>query len=117
MRFLADESCDYRVVIALREAGHDVMAVGDVSRGAPDREVLVLARQERRVLITEDRDFGQLVFAGSEVEPMGVLYLRCPESERAVLPRTVVALASRLAADLPRSFVVWSPHRARIRRL
>lgn len=63
MRFVADESCDHRVVTALRDTGHDVLEVTETSRGAPDRDVLVLARRERRLLITEDRNFGQLAHA------------------------------------------------------
>jgi len=43
MRFLADESCDFAVVLALRAAGHDVLAVAEVARGAKDPEVIRLA--------------------------------------------------------------------------
>jgi predicted nuclease of predicted toxin-antitoxin system len=54
MRFLADESCDFAAVHALRASGHDVIAVSDVARGAEDSVVIELARSERRVLLTED---------------------------------------------------------------
>jgi predicted nuclease of predicted toxin-antitoxin system len=64
VRLLADESCDYGVVMALRVAGHDVVAVIEDSRGALDREVFARSRREHRVLLTEDKDFGQL--AGRE---------------------------------------------------
>jgi predicted nuclease of predicted toxin-antitoxin system len=63
MRFLADESCDFTIVRALRAAGHDVMAVAEVSQRAPDPAVIGLAVNENRVLLTEDKDFGQLVYA------------------------------------------------------
>ena len=58
MRFLADESCDYAVVRALRELGHEVLAVADLSPGADDDAVIGLALRERCVLLTEDKDFG-----------------------------------------------------------
>ena len=61
MRFLADESCDFSVVRALRAAGHDIVAVAEGSlRGSSDREVIGLAKDNRRILLTEDKDFGQL---------------------------------------------------------
>lgn len=63
MRFLVDESCDFAVVRALRGASHDVVAVVEVARGAKDAAVLTLSRGEGRILLTEDKDFGQLVFA------------------------------------------------------
>jgi hypothetical protein len=55
VRLLADESCDFAVVRALRSAGHDVKAVGESLPGAADETVLSLAAGEKRVLITEDK--------------------------------------------------------------
>ena len=49
MRFLADESCDFAVVRALRVAGHDVTAVAEVALGSSDETVINLALHERRV--------------------------------------------------------------------
>ena len=63
MNFLADESCAGPVIWALREAGHDVVAVAEVASGAADEQVMNQALGERRILITEDRDFGELVYA------------------------------------------------------
>lgn len=65
MVFLADESCDFHIVRALRGAGHDVCAVSESSPRVEDSEVIALAAQQNRVLLTEDKDFGQLVFAAA----------------------------------------------------
>ncbi len=62
MRFLADESCDFLVVRALRDAGHDVTAVAQISPAASDSDVLALARSESRILLTEDKDFRVLAY-------------------------------------------------------
>ena len=61
MKFLADECCDASLVSALRIDGHDVSYVLEVSPGATDDEVLDWALSEHRVLLTEDKDFGELV--------------------------------------------------------
>ena len=63
MKFLADESCAGPVILALREAGPDVVAIAEIAKGATDEQVLELAVNEKRVLITEDRGFGELVYA------------------------------------------------------
>lgn len=63
MRLVADESCDAAVVRALRGASHDVIAVADVAPGAEDAAVIDLALRAGRVLLTEDKDFGQRVYA------------------------------------------------------
>jgi len=66
MRFLADEGCDFCVVRALRKAGHDVKAIAEMSPGIPDEEVAMLSAGEMRILLTEDKDFGQMVYAKSQ---------------------------------------------------
>ena len=60
---LAGERCAGPAIRALREAGHDVVAIAEVAKGATDEQVLERAVNEKRVRITEDRDFGELVYA------------------------------------------------------
>jgi predicted nuclease of predicted toxin-antitoxin system len=62
LRFLADESCDFSVVRALRNVGYDVLAVSEVMRRSDDAKLIEQASRENRILLTEDKDFGWLVF-------------------------------------------------------
>ena len=55
MRFLADESCDFAVVRALRAEGHDVLAVSEWQQRSIDRELMELAQSANRILLTETR--------------------------------------------------------------
>ncbi len=112
MRFLADESCDFRVVRALRTAGHDVVAVAEGTRGAEDDAVIETAVREERIFITEDRDFGQLVYAAAK-PTRGVILLRFPSDARADLPTTVADLVANHGEKLAESFVVVQPGRIR----
>lgn len=113
MRFLADESCDASVVRALRAAGHDVKAIVDTLRGATDAVVLELALAERRVLLTRDKDFGELVFA-ARAPASGVLLLRYPPSARSSLPQAVLETVAARPLELPGSFVVIGPAGVRV---
>ena len=115
MRFLADESCDAFVVRALRSAGHDVRAVVDVARGATDHTVLALATAEQHVLLTEDKDFGQLVFAGAP--STGVILIRFPPPARARLPRAVLDVVAARGDGLQRAFVSVTPAGSRVLQL
>lgn len=63
-------------VTALRAAGFDVHAIAEASPGIADREVLQLAREQQRWLVTFDRDYGDLIFRALEPPPPGVVYLR-----------------------------------------
>jgi predicted nuclease of predicted toxin-antitoxin system len=115
MRFLADESCDFRVVRTLRAAGHDVTAVLEESPGAEDEAVIALARREERVLITEDRDFGQLFYAATR-PTCGVVLLRFPSNARNSMLKAVTDLVEERGAALADRFVVAEPGRVRIGR-
>jgi len=113
MRFLADEGCDFNLVRALREAGHDVLAVCETSPRAGDIGIIELAVREERVLLTEDKDFGQLVFAhGKDVR--GVVFLRYPFSIRQKLSEEVLRLIRQHGKKLAGCFVVVEPGRVRI---
>jgi len=62
LRILADESVEGEVVVRLRSEGHDVAYVPETSASIRDEEVLRRANAENRVLLTEDKDFGDLAF-------------------------------------------------------
>ena len=115
MQFLADESCDFSVVRALRAAGHQVLAVAELSAHADDEDVLELARTQQRVLLTEDKDFGQLVWADRRATG-GVILLRFPARARSRLGGVVVDVVKQRGEDLIGRFVVVQPGRVRLSR-
>jgi len=116
MQFFADESCDISVVRALRAAGHDVVAVAEGSmRGSSDAKVIELATADRRILLTEDKDFGQLVFASAK-ENAGVVFIRYPHSARGDLAPAILELVASQSEALYGAFVVVQPGRIRIGR-
>ena len=81
MKWLADENVPLGTVTALRRSGEDIVAVAESSPGAADEDVLRLARRQGRVVVTFDRDYGDLVFGRLHAPPAGVLYPRfVPES-------------------------------------
>jgi predicted nuclease of predicted toxin-antitoxin system len=112
MNLLADESCAGPVVRALREAGHDVIAIAEVARGATDEQVLERAVNEKRVLITEDRDFGELVYARGRTSA-GVILGRFPNRARRAKPATVVEAVAKLGLRLRDAFTVIEAGRVR----
>ncbi|SPF52398.1 hypothetical protein SBA4_5030003 [Candidatus Sulfopaludibacter sp. SbA4] len=75
MRFLADEGVDRQIVERLRLDGHEVAYVAEMSPGLLDDAVLRESRDAGRVLITADKDFGELVFKQREAST-GVLLVR-----------------------------------------
>ena len=93
MRFLVDECTGPALARWLRECGHDVSSVYEEARGLDDTRVLEKAVAEDRVLITNDKDFGEMIFHAGKPH-RGVVLLRL-EDERsankiAVLKRLLV---------------------------
>ena len=117
MRFLLDQDVYASTARFLRELGHDVVSASQIGCSqAADSELLSIAQEQGRILVTRDRDFGGLVFVkglGS-----GVIYLR-------ILPSMLCAghkefetvLTSYSEDELKRAFVVVEPGRHRFRRL
>lgn len=100
MKFLLDESAEFRLASFLHEHGHDVTSIAhDYPRSLTDREVLRIAYQERRILLTNDRDFGDLVFRLT-LPHAGIIYFRLGaallEEKKAWLERILVEYADGL---------------------
>lgn len=115
LRFLADESCDFAVVRALRAEGYNVLAVSEVMQRSDDRALIEQAYREKRVLLTEDKDFGWLVYA-SHADSAGVVLIRFPGNARRTLAQAVTRLVQEQGEQLLNSFVVVQPSHTRISR-
>ena len=114
LRFLADESCDYNIVRALRAADFDVVAMSDLTTRSVDSLLIEKAYREQRILLTEDKDFGWLVFV-SAADSAGVILIRYPGNARDLLPHAILQLIRDKEKLLPGSFVVVQPGYIRIR--
>ena len=116
VKLLADENIAASLVKALREDGIDVLYVAEIASGIKDDEVLNLARDGARLLLTEDKDFGELVFRMKR-SPPGVLLLRLPLSQRAQARGRVQAVLHLHGDRLSDHFTVVEPERVRFRLL
>jgi predicted nuclease of predicted toxin-antitoxin system len=115
LRFLAGESCDFAVVRALRTNGYDVLAVSEHMQRSVDRDLIEQAHREDRILLTEDKDFGWLVFASHSVSA-GVILIRFPGNKRSTLAKSIVQLVQQYATELRNAFVVVQPGQIRFGR-
>ena len=75
MRFLADENFEPQFVARLRTEGHEVLFLDEYDAGIDDVEILATAVEQDAVVITNDKDFGELIFRHG-FESRGVIFLR-----------------------------------------
>lgn len=116
MRILADENVPGPVVRALRERGFDVTWIAEILASSADPEVLALAQDQARLLITFDTDFGALAFGARLPADAGIVLFRLEApSPSALAIRVMATLESR--DDWAGHFTVVEPGRTRMRRL
>lgn len=109
MRFLLDQSVEARIGTFLRDNGHNVKRIAsDFPAGLPDEQVLEIARTEQRILLINDRDFGELIFR-QKLSHVGIIYFRFPLD--ATGQQKIVALARLLNThkDQLHEFIVVTP--------
>ena len=96
MRLLANENFPLDAVEALRADGHKVAWIGEDSRSISDDKVLLRAQQENRIVVTFDKDFGELAFHSKLPAQSGVILFRItPISPQYIAQVAVQALASK----------------------
>lgn len=114
MNLLADESVDGPVVERLRQEGHEVVYVAEISPSVADEEVLQQANTRAALLVTADKDFGELVFRQGRLHASVVL-LRLAGLPPALKAETVAAVLRDREAELHKAFSVISRGTVRIR--
>jgi len=114
MRFLADENFPGSAVGSLREAGHDIVWVAADAPSSSDRVVLARAVQEARVLLTFDKDFGELAWKRHLPARCGVILFRCTMPAPDVVGAALAAMVAQ-RDDWPGHFSVIEDGRVRMR--
>jgi predicted nuclease of predicted toxin-antitoxin system len=117
MRFLANENFPLASVGRLRQAGHDVVSISEVSPGAKDPTVLARAAREGDVLLTFDRDYGELIFRRRLPPPRGLIYLRLVPETPEEAADVIVALLAVPGIRLEGRYTVVDRQRIRQRPL
>lgn len=116
MRFLADENVSSLVTERLRSEGFNVTSVAQMLPGMSDKRVLEAASREGCILITEDRDFGELVVR-QKLAVEGVILLESDRLSNVGEAERVSQVVRSHLDRLIRNLVVIEPSRIRIRPL
>jgi predicted nuclease of predicted toxin-antitoxin system len=115
MKFLFDQSADFRLIPHLLQLAHDVQTISrNYPPGLPDEDVLAIARQEQRILVVADRDFGELIFQRGLVHA-GVIFFRLPGAQLQTKREQLTTVLEEYDEELARGeFLVVTPGRIRV---
>ena len=115
MKFVADESVDFPIVERLRQDGHSVWAVVEMDSGISDDLVLDHANRQNAVLLTADKDFGELVFRLNRLS-LGVVLVRLAGLPPKYKAEIVARAIAEKGEELKGAFSVITASALRVRR-
>jgi len=114
LRFLIDESTGQAVAVHLRQHGYDAVAVSDVMPRADDDSILRFAVTERRILITNDKDFGEMVYRRRQ-QHRDIILLRLADVAAAAKKRAALSAVEQYGAQLVDAFCIATEKKSRLR--
>lgn len=116
LKFLIDESSGKKLAIFLSQKGYDVKYVGNFMPSSSDKEVLDFAEKENRILITNDKDFGELIFRLSKPSS-GVILLRLKDESVNNKQKYILQVINKFSNKINKSFLVVTEKKVRIKNL
>jgi predicted nuclease of predicted toxin-antitoxin system len=116
LRWLADECVDAAIVMMLRGQHHDVLDISGYAPATVDADVTRIARKQDRRLLTEDKDFGELVIRRALTVP-GLVLIRIPPELRSLKLQRVLTAVEVYGESLSGRYTVIEPGRFRSRPL
>ncbi|MGD9975724.1 MAG: DUF5615 family PIN-like protein [Desulfatirhabdiaceae bacterium] len=116
LKFLIDVGVGKRIERYLREEGYDIKAVRDIDSRMEDENIIHTAVTENRMVVTMDKDFGELVYHGS-MKHCGVLLLRLENATGTEKLQIVKHIMKNYSSQIKDCFCVYQNDRFRIRRI
>ena len=115
LSLLADENIDQRLVSSLRLAGISVYSVAESATGITDEEVMRLSKDLDALILTDDKDFGEIVFRKQRSCP-GIVLLRLTGVDYSCKADQVIQVIKKYGSEMIGKFVVITAERVRIRK-
>ncbi len=106
MKLLANENFPYKSIYYLRDKGYDILSIGIDNPSIRDAEIMTIAIDEERTILTFDRDYGELIFRHNYKPEKGVIYLRLVEFEPQEPGLIIEDIITNIEIDLSRALTV-----------
>ena len=116
LKFLVDVGVGKKVEEYLLEKRYDTKAVRSLDHRMPDQEIIRLAALEKRIVITMDKDFGELVYH-SRMDHCGILLLRVEDATGSEKQQVIAKILAKYANNMKNNFCVYQNQKFRFRKL
>ena len=108
MKLLANENFPFDSVNYLKRQGFDILSIGAENKSITDKEIMNIAIEEQRIILTFDRDYGELIFKYDYKPDKGVIYLRLKQYESEEPGIIIERLLNSLEFDTNRKLTVFN---------
>ncbi len=115
IKFLADEGFSFLITSMLQRMGYDVKWIGDIASGADDTIIFEISQEDGRVILTEDKDFGELAVRFG-YKSAGIILLRIDADQKELREKRVLELFRNFPDKLKGHLIVVGPERFRFRK-
>jgi predicted nuclease of predicted toxin-antitoxin system len=115
MKFIADECVDWQIVEYLRKIGYKILYVLEIEPGISDEKVLDIANKESAILITADKDFGELVFRQNRMTS-GIILIRLAGLQPDIKAAIIATAIKEHWEEISNNFMVITSETVRIRK-
>ena len=116
IKFLIDESCGAKLSIFLNKKGYDSISIAEKFSGSDDIFVLRKAQKEKRIIVTNDKDFGELIFY-QKLNTHGIILLRLYDESAENKIEVIENFLSEYSSRILGNFIVISENQIRIRKI
>ena len=106
MKLLANENFPYKSIYYLKEKGYDILSIGMENPSIKDSEIMTIAINAKRTILTFDRDYGELFFRHNYKSEKGVIYLRLDKYEPEQPGLIIDEILTNKEVDLTRALTV-----------
>jgi len=116
LKFLVDVGVGKKVEEYLLGKGYDTKSVRSLDQRMPDQDIIRLAALEKRIVISMDKDFGELVYH-SGMDHCGILLLRLEDANGSEKQQVMVKILEKYAENLKNHFCVYQNKKFRFRKI
>ena len=113
---LADEGLNGNIIRALRKDGYQIVWIKETHIGMADEEIIALAKQNSQVLITEDKDFGEWIFA-HQLSGLTIVFLRYEKEDYNTILSFLRSTLKTIESDEKNEFITINKNKIRRRRI
>ncbi|MEW6060854.1 MAG: DUF5615 family PIN-like protein [Bacteroidota bacterium] len=116
MKLIVDEDVHNDILVSLQQQGFDILSIREHFAGTSDFEVIRIAQETNSIVITEDKDFGEWIFAHG-IQGIGVIFLRYEFKDVQLISSKLISFLQQKGLSFEKTFITITKNKIRSRKI